>query len=216
MKIALFPGSFKPPHSGHLKVVETIMKKYNPDIFYLIISNKPRLIVSPYERKLSQFSTKELQNLQKGYNLLSDKKEVIEKAAADGVIPAVNAEMTYEFWKIYIKTLPKKMQEKIKISIANQPSPILYAFVIVKNKVKPKDELILLKAKKDEGNRRFEMFDGLGCKVEEVLIPTFRDFNSWQLRKAIADKRWKDVKDFLPDKLDKEDVNKLMKILKSI
>jgi len=65
MKIALFPGSFKPPHSGHLKVVETIMKKYNPDKFYIIISKRPRLLVVPYELKLAQFSEKEMENIAK-------------------------------------------------------------------------------------------------------------------------------------------------------
>jgi len=63
MKVAIFPGSFKPPHSGHLKVIETSMKKYKPDKFYIIISNKPRLLIVPYELKLAQFSEKELKNI---------------------------------------------------------------------------------------------------------------------------------------------------------
>lgn len=214
MKIALFPGSFKPPHSGHLKVIETIMKTQKPDKLYIIISNKPRLIVSPYERKLSQFTTSELKNLQTKYGLSSNRKNVIEKAATNGIIPAVNAETTYKFWQIYLQTLPKTMQEKIKVSIANQPSPILYAFVIVKNIIKPDDTLLLLKAQKDANNKRFSMFDGLKCKKEEILIPSFRDFNSWQMRKAIGAKNWKEVKQFFPKKLDKKEKNELVKLLK--
>lgn len=214
MKIALFPGSFKPPHSGHLKVIETIMKKHKPDKMYIIISNKPRLIVSPYERKLSQFNSEELKNLQKKYDLSSNSKNVIEKAATEGIIPAVNAETTYKFWEIYLTTLPKTMRDKIKVSVANQPSPILYAFVIVKNIVKPSDTLLLLKAEKDRGNKRFSMFDGLKCKKEEILIPSFRDFNSWQMRSAIGKKKWKDVEKFFPDKLDKKQRGELIKLLK--
>lgn len=216
MKIALFPGSFKPPHSGHLKVIETIMKTYKPDKLYIIISNKPRLIVNPYERKLSQFTSAELKNLQTKYNLQSNKKNVIEKAATNGIIPAVNAEITYKFWEIYLKTLPKIMQEKIKVSIANQPSPILYAFVIVKNIVKPTDTLLLLKAEKDAGNKRFSMFDGLNCKKKEVLIPSFKDFNSWQMRKVIGLKKWKEVENFFPDMLKKNEKKELIILLKNI
>ena len=217
MKIALFPGSFKPPHSGHLKVVESIMKKYKPDKLYLIISNKPRLLEPPFSRKLSAFTLGEMEAIAAKYGLEAPKsrlKKVIEDAAEKGTIPAVNAETTYKFWKVYLELLPKKMAEKIKVSISNQPSPILYSFVIVKNIVKPDDELLLIKAKKDEGNNRFSMFDNLDCKKEEILIPTFRDFNSWQMREAMARHDWKKVKQFLPQKMDTKQEKYLLELLK--
>jgi len=215
MKVAIFPGSFKPPHSGHLKVIETSMKKYKPDKFYIIISNKPRLLIVPYELKLAQFSEKELENIAKKYKLKEPTKKAIEEAAKEGKIPAINAQETLTFWKTYLETLPKEMQEKIKVTISNQPSPIMFAFLIAKN-LKKDDELLLLKAEKDEGNRRFSMFENLDVKREEILIPTFKDFNSWQMRKAIADKKWKEVEEFFPEKLKKEERKKLLELLKKI
>jgi len=107
------------------------------------------------------------------------------------------------------------MQEKIKVTISNQPSPIMFAFLIAKN-LKKDDELLLLKAEKDEGNRRFSMFENLDVKREEILIPTFKDFNSWQMRRAIADKNWKEVEEFFPEKLTKEERKKLLELLKKI
>ena len=105
---------------------------------------------------------------------------------------------------------------KIKVSISNQPSPILYSFVIVKDVVKPTDELLLLKAEKDAENKRFSMFDNLKVKKQEILIPTFKDFNSWEMRKAIAGKKWKEVEEFMPEKLDEKERKKLLELLKSI
>lgn len=213
MRIVLFPGSFKPPHSGHLKVVETIMKKYKPDIFYLIISKKPRILEAPFEKKLGEFSDKELTDLAKKYKINKVDKQIINKAMENGTIPAISPKTTLEFWKIYLETLPENIRQKIKVSIANQPSPVLYSFIIVKNRIKKGDELILVKAEKDKDNKRFSMFDRLEGDIEEVLIPTFKDFNSWQMRKAIYNKDWKKVEKFFPTKLDKEKKKILMSYL---
>jgi len=215
MKIVLFPGSFKPPHRGHLKAIENVMKKYKPDIFYLIISRKPRIIEAPFEKKLHEFSNEELSDLAKKYKIKKVNKSTIETALTNGTIPAVSAKTTLEFWKEYLKLLPKKYVDKIKVSISPLPSPVLYSFVIVKNKVKPDDELILVKAEKNADNTRFSMFDRLNVKKKEVLIPTFRDFNSWQMRKAIQNKDWKKVKTFLP-KLDSDIQKKLLGLLAPI
>jgi len=40
MKIAFFPGSFKPPHIGHFTLVKKILPQI--DLLYLLISSKPR------------------------------------------------------------------------------------------------------------------------------------------------------------------------------
>jgi len=215
MKTVLFPGSFKPPHRGHLRVIEEIMKQYNPDVFHLIISRKPRILEKPFEKKLNEFTEEELSDLAKKFKIDKVNKKTIENAMEQGIIPAVNAKTTFEFWKTYLNTLPEEMRKKIKVSIANQPSPVLFAFVIIKDKVGKNDELILVKAEKDKNNKRFSMFDNLDVKKKEVLIPTFKDFNSWQMRKAIYNKDWKTVEKFIP-KLDKKEKDKLMNILKNI
>lgn len=214
MRIVLFPGSFKPPHSGHLKVVETMMKKHKPDIFYLIISKKPRILEAPFEKKLHEFSETELEDLAKKFNIKKVDKKTIDEALEKGIIPAISAKTTKEFWNEYLKTIPEKYRDKIKVNIAFLPSPVLSAFVAIKDKVGKGDELILVKAEKDKDNKRFSMFDNLGVKTKEVLIPTFKDFNSWQMRKAIYNKDWKKVEKFLP-KLEKESKEKLMQLLKN-
>ena len=40
MKVAFFPGSFKPPHIGHYTLIKELLPKV--DRLYILISNKPR------------------------------------------------------------------------------------------------------------------------------------------------------------------------------
>lgn len=42
--IFLYPGSFKPPHTGHFSILETILEKYDNAKIYIIISKKPRYL----------------------------------------------------------------------------------------------------------------------------------------------------------------------------
>ena len=210
MKIVLFPGSFKPPHQGHLKVVESIIKKYNPDLFYIIISKKPRIIEKPFNKKLNEFSSEELEILAKKYNIASDKKS-IEKAVEDGIIPSISPRVSFEFWNKYLEKFPEKIRDKIKLNVAFLPSPILTAFTIAKSKKMDKnDEIFLVKSEKDQNNKRFSMFDDLGVKTKEIIIPTFKDFNSWQIRKAIYNK--KPIGKFLPE-LDSKNKKELLSLL---
>jgi len=213
MKIAAFPGSFKPPHIGHLKVVESILKNQKPDKFYIFISNKPRLLVPPFQTKLGDLSKNELDNIGKKFNLKNTSKKGIEEAAKDGMIPSVSALASWYFWETYIKTLPKKMQEKVKIIVSNLPSPIMFAFVVLKGILKKDDSLILLKSKKDEKDTRFSLFDKLGVNIDEVLIPTFKKLNSWEMREAIANKNYNKVKEFMPKKLTKSQKDKLLLLI---
>ena len=209
MRIVLFPGSFKPPHLGHLKIVETIMKKYKPDSLYIIISNKPRIIEEPFNKKLSEFSPIELEKLAKKYKINPDKKS-IDQAIKDNIIPSISPNLSLTFWKKFIENIPNN--DKIKISISFLPSPILTAFTIAKNKkLTHNDELLLVKSEKDQHNKRFSMFDAIDAKKEEIIIPTFKDFNSWQIRKAIYNKDWKKVKEFIPK--DPEYVRSLKKTI---
>jgi hypothetical protein len=50
-KIALFPGSFKPPHKGHAEIVRQLVDDHKFDIVYVIISEKA---VGSYTRDMSK------------------------------------------------------------------------------------------------------------------------------------------------------------------
>ena len=41
MKIAVYGGSFNPPHLGHAEVAMTVYKELSPDIFLIIPDNIP-------------------------------------------------------------------------------------------------------------------------------------------------------------------------------
>lgn len=203
MKIVFFPGSFKPPHKGHLRVVKSILKNEKPDKIYIIISNKSRLLEEPFQKKLNQFSKNELDKLLIKYNLHTKKE--IQNAANNNLIPSITPNISYKFWKEYINN------NKVKIIISSQPSPIIFSFILAKTMLKPNDELILVKSEKDELNSRFSIFDKLDIKRREILIPTFNELNSWQMRKAIFNKDWKGLEKFIPKKN-----HNLIKILKKI
>ena len=42
--IAIFPGSFKPPHIGHFQVVKKLLENKNIIHIYIVISSKYRTI----------------------------------------------------------------------------------------------------------------------------------------------------------------------------
>ena len=44
MHIGLFPGSFKPPHKGHLQMVKDAIRKDKLDKVVIIISKYPRYL----------------------------------------------------------------------------------------------------------------------------------------------------------------------------
>lgn len=46
MKIAILPGSFKPPHYGHYTLLKKMLEDKSIDKIYIIISNKPRYLLS--------------------------------------------------------------------------------------------------------------------------------------------------------------------------
>ena len=41
MKIALYGGSFNPPHLGHEEVAQTVYRELSPDIFLIVPDNDP-------------------------------------------------------------------------------------------------------------------------------------------------------------------------------
>ena len=216
MIYGFFPGGFKPPHQGHLKVVEAIMKKIKPDIFYIIISKKPRLLIPPF-KKTYQLTEQNLKEISEKYKKQYDKKS-LEKDASNNVIPAINAKDSYDIWKLYIATLPKSMQGKIKLYISPFDSPIIFGYTIIEKKLEKGDVLALVKSSKNGENKRFEIFDKLEKKGIELIyqnIPKFDELDSTIARKYIVEKKKNKFYQFLPKKLSNISKQKIWQIVSS-
>ena len=88
MKYLIFPGSFKPPHVGHFKIIEKYSKDKTIDKIFIFISKVPRLIFPPFDKKLSQFNKKELSTIYKEYfnNKIVLKDKIYEEVNS-GLVP---------------------------------------------------------------------------------------------------------------------------------
>lgn len=191
MKLAILPGSFKPPHHGHYILLKKLIENPSIDVIYIIISNKPRYLVS------------------------DDKKS-----------GEINAYQSEKIWKIYLNKLEKKYPQKvvgkkIYIMISKLPSPIMMAYAIAKkyfssknNKLGKNNELILVKSSKNAENTRFDSFKDFGVKIDIWDIPKFKTMSSTNMRKTIYKKNKKVFNKFLPNDLDKNEINEIKKILK--
>ena len=212
MKYLVFPGSFKPPHVGHFKIIEKYVKDKTIDKIFIFISQKPRLIYPPFNKKTYQLSSNELKNTCKVFlkrkNCNNTNKEIvkkIDKAVNKNEIPGITLEQSYTIWNYYLDLLTDKHREKVKLFKSRLPSPVLFSFVVVRNMVKKGDELLLIKSKKDESNNRFSLFDNLKknkVKINELAIPIYKNFNSFEMRKLIYERKRKEFMQYLPKKLD--------------
>jgi len=214
MIYALFPGGFKPPHLGHLKVVETILKK-KPDIFYIIISKKPRLLIPPF-KKTYQLTENEIKEISRKYKKSYDKK-LLEEDATSGNIPAITANDSYQIWKIYLQLLPEKLRKLVKVYISPFDSPVMFALTVISKKVKKGDTLILVKSQKNKENRRFEMFDKFannGVKLVYQNIPKFDELDSSIARKLIVENKRTQFYKFLPSNLKAADKKKIWNLVR--
>ena len=146
MKYLVFPGSFKPPHVGHFKIIEKYVKDKTIDKIFIFISQKPRLIYPPFNKKTYQLSSNELKNTCNDFlnkkNCDDSNKEIvkkIDKAVKNNKIPGITLEQSYTIWNYYLDLLTDKQREKVKLFKSRLPSPVLFSFVVVKNMVKKGD-----------------------------------------------------------------------------
>ncbi len=228
MKIAIFPGSFKPPHKGHFNLIEKMLLENNFDKIVLFISFTPRpLDPSLYEP--SSIPTDDLYKILLNYDKSIQsgltKKEylhIYKNLIKEKKIPYVNAEQSLLVWKIYKDYLLNKFKDKkipeLDIKISYAPSPILSTATLVKkliNKEQIKQSNIhLLKSYKNRKNQRFDIVKKNYPNVKVNIIRS-KDpsIHSKIFRKAILDKDKKIIKEFLPSELSNYQINKIMKIL---
>lgn len=215
--IAVFPGSFKPPHSGHFSIIKNLLKNKDIKQIIILISQKPR----PLNNKLRDVKTvKEARELTKKYikntNKLSlqEIKKKINELLKEGKIPSITQDESYEIWKSYIELLPKKKREKIKIMKSRAKSPVQNGYVIKlgKDEIKKGNKIIFIKSAKNAGNKRFGFYDMVLGKdnVEYLEIPEFKNLSSTNMRDLIKNKKYNELKKFLPKEIL---IGKIKKIL---
>jgi cytidyltransferase-like protein len=233
--ITIIPGSYKPPHKGHLSIIEKLIKKNNNKKIIIIISKKPRSLDENflYMEKKSKI---ELQNTLIKYfpleinKILSlTKKDIIvkiNKLIKDNLLKSVNDIKSYKIWNIYLKYLNKKYSLKKYIKI-NFPKIIFRKcennnIISETNKVilelfrknKKEKNIILMKSVKDANNSRFKLFEERYSKYIKIqLFPNIKDIDATGMRTCILDNNIKKFIKYLPKDLEEKDINKIWKIL---
>ena len=232
--ITIIPGSYKPPHKGHLSLIEKLIKKNNNIKIIIIISKKPRSLDENflYMEKKSKI---DLQNTlikyfpkEKDEILLLNKKDIIikiNKLINDGLLKSVNDNQSYKIWNIYLKYLQKKYSGKNYIKI-NFPKIIFRKcennnIISETNKVilelfrkENAKNIILMKSAKDESNSRFKLLEERYSKyIKTQLFPNIKDIDATGMRTCILyDDKQKFIK-YLPKDLEENEINKIWKIL---
>ena len=227
--ITIIPGSYKPPHKGHLSLIEKIIKKNNNSKIIIIISKKPRSLDKNflYMEKKSKI---ELQNalikyfpLKKEEILLLNKKDIIVKInelIKNKLLKSVDDNQSYKIWKIYLKYLQKKYSK------INFPKIILRKcennnIILETNKVilelfhnEKAKNIILMKSAKNENNSRFKLFEQRYSKyIKTQLFPNIKDIDATGMRTCILNNDKKKFIKYLPKNLEEKDINNIWKIL---
>jgi hypothetical protein len=235
MRIAIFPGSFKPPHIGHFYMLENLILQKKPyQKILILISSKPRPL-SPDLYKIDTLPITDIKNLLYSYDSsiytksFTTKKQYIEeykKLILKNKIPVITAQQSLQIWKIYKSILEKKyhsiiQKEKIEIfiEISMAPSPLLSCYQFVTSYLKkkiPQKNITLVKSKKNQKNTRFDYllkkYPDLHVKVVSSKHPFI---HSMLFRKAILDKNKKEIQKYIPDEIPKNEKNKILHILNS-
>lgn len=128
MNYYIFPGSFKPPHKGHIKLLINIIKrekKVKNDNFKIII------IISNKERKLNKNSKKS--------------------------INANQSLKIFKIYVNELNKRFKLKKNNIKVLISEKKSPILDLYKFIRNVKNNEDKIYLIKSTKNINNR-FKIF----------------------------------------------------------
>jgi cytidyltransferase-like protein len=114
--ITIIPGSYKPPHKGHLSLIEKLIKKNNNKKIIIIISKKSRPLDEVF--KMENKSKEQLQEaLIKSFpkekdEILALTKGNLEKKIKTLIetnkLKSVNYQQSLKVWNIYLKYLKNK------------------------------------------------------------------------------------------------------------
>ena len=232
--ITIIPGSYKPPHKGHLSLIEKLIKKNNNIKIIIIISKKPRSLDKNF-LYMEKKSKLELQNalikyfpLENEQILSLTKKDIIlkiNKLIQNNLLQSVNEDQSYKIWNIYLKYLQKKYSEKKYFKI-NFPKIIFRKcennnIISETNKVIlelfRKDNaknIILMKSDKDASNSRFKLLEERYSKyIKTQLFPNIKDIDATGMRTSILNNNKTKFIKYLPKDLEEKEINKIWKIL---
>lgn len=235
MRIAIFPGSFKPPHIGHYYMLENLILQKKPyQKILILISSKPRPL-SPDLYKIEDLPISNIKQLLYTYDpsifskTLKTKKEWIDeykKCILKNKIPVITAQQSLQIWKIYQSILEKKYHSLIKknnihihIEISMAPSPLLSCYQFVTSYIKkniPQKDITLVKSKKNKTNHRFDYLFKKYPDLQLKIVSSKHPFiHSMLFRKAILNHDMKEIKKYIPSDIPKKEQNKIMRILSS-
>jgi FAD synthase len=168
MSVAIFPGSFKPPHIGHFDIVKKLLKRKGVGRVVIVISKKPRPLIN-----VRNVNKDELVDIVKGA------KEGMTKAEIKELVPVFTQDQSYKMWMKYIKLLPTNDQKRIQVIKSQATSPVQNGEIIKlgKAEVKKGQKILFVKSAKDAGNSRYSFYEmTIGKKNIKYLVikPTKR------------------------------------------
>ena len=228
--IIIIPGKYKPPHKGHLSLIEKLINKKSTSKIIVIISNKPISL----DNNFTYMDQKPVELLKKSLIKYYPKKEVfinnmtkmeliklINKYIVNKKLPSISPEESLLIWNIYIKYLQRKyyirsMNQNIQFVISKNNNVVIetHKQIIQAFKEKP-DSIILMKSAKNEYNTRFNFLERVfGKYVKTMLFPNIKDIDSTKMRACLLNNDKTGFMKFLPTDLETIYKNKIWKILK--
>jgi len=227
--ISIIPGSFKPPHKGHLSLLEKLIKKNKNSKIIIIISKKAR----PIDKRFLYMENQKkevLVNALKDYSYNKEsltKKEIIEfikKLIEKNIIKTITPEQSLIIWKIYLRYLRKKYKTKdptisfpiIEFRITPTNNILAETNKVIRDSFKEHfDEIILMKSMKNANNGRFNFLEKrYGKYIKTVLFPDIKNIDATGMRDALIKNSIPDFIKYLPHDLNKNIKLKIYKLLK--
>ena len=227
--IIIIPGSFKPPHKGHLSLIERLIEQNNSSKIIVIISKKMR----PLDKRFSPYitiSTEELRSALIEYFPLN--KNQIEKLNKGEIKKEINRllenkklkSITYKesllIWNIYLKYLKKKYDSipipEIIFHVAPTNNIIQETTKVMLKMFQEHKKIILMKSAKNKDNKRFDFIEKrFGKYIKIKLFPNIKNIDATDMRVSILKNDYEKFEMYLPDDLKTSDKKKIWKICKS-
>lgn len=225
LNITIIPGSYKPPHKGHLSLIEKLIKLKDNSKIIIVISKKSRPLDNRF-LYMNNSSKIELQNAlieylphEKNEIVLLSKTDLIKKInnlIKSGFLKSIDYNQSIKIWNIYLKYLKKKYKNIPQIIFIESDNIIKETTKIVLQILredKPK-MILLMKSEKNKENKRFQFIDNRFSKyVKTILFPNIKDIDATGMRLAILQNDKIKFSKYLPSDLTTYNINKIWNIV---